>query len=107
MRFLLSSFVSALVPISFPSGTLVVNIIGCFVMGAAAGYAERNLSFHDEWQIFITTGFCGGFTTLSAFAFENLSLLMEKNYLTVVSYILASVACGIGAAFLGFYIMKS
>ena len=93
-------------PHPFPFGTFVVNLVGCFVMGAAVGYADRNLWFNDEWRILITAGFCGGFTTFSAFAFENVSLLCDKNYLTFAAYVFSSVVFGIAAALLGLILTK-
>jgi len=106
LRYLLSTFIVQLLPFPFPFGTFVVNLIGCFVMGAAVGYADRNLWFNDEWRILITAGFCGGFTTFSAFAFENVSLLCDKNYLTFAAYVFSSVVFGIAAALLGLILTK-
>src|SRR5262245_12104381 len=81
-RFLAVSFVVTLLPFTFPFGTFLVNLTGSFIMGAAVGLAERYIWFHQDWRIFLTAGFCGGFTTFSAFAFENIELLLDKNYTT-------------------------
>ena len=107
LRYLLSTLMVGLLPYPFPFGTFVVNLIGCFVMGATVSYAERSLWFHQEWRIFITVGLCGGFTTFSAFALENITLLLDKNYLAFVAYVFASVVLGIGAALAGFLLMRS
>ena len=106
-RFLLVSLTVYLLPFAFPLGTLVVNILGCFVMGAAVGMAERYLWFHHEWRIFLTAGFCGGFTTFSAFAFENVELLLDKNYGTFAAYSIASFVLCILSAFIGLILTKS
>jgi len=85
-RFLLVTFAVHLFPSTFPVGTFLVNVIGSFVIGAAAGVAERNLWFDSPWRVLITAGFCGGFTTFSAFAFENVDLLLNKSYGTFALY---------------------
>jgi fluoride exporter len=54
---------------SFPVGTLVVNLLGCFLLGGIAEYAMRHLSIPPEWRIGITVGFLGAFTTFSTFTF--------------------------------------
>jgi len=106
-RFLLVALTVYLLPFTFPLGTLVVNILGCFVMGAAVGMAERYLWFHHEWRIFLTAGFCGGFTTFSAFAFENVELLLDKNYGTFAAYSIASFVLCILSAFIGLILTRS
>jgi CrcB protein len=105
-RFLLVSLVVTFLPYTFPFGTFVVNILGCFVMGAAVGIAERYVWFHHDWRIFLTAGFCGGFTTFSAFAFENVELLLDKNYGTFAAYSIASFVMCIAAALAGLMLTR-
>ena len=106
-RFLAVSFVVRLLPFTFPFGTFVVNVIGCFVMGAAVGLAERYLWMHHEWRMFLTAGFCGGFTTFSAFAFENVELLLDKNYTIFAGYSLASFVFCLVATFVGLTVVRN
>jgi CrcB protein len=105
-RFLLVSLVVTFLPYTFPFGTFVVNILGCFVMGAAVGIAERYVWFHHDWRIFLTAGFCGGFTTFSAFAFENVELLLDKSYGTFAAYSIASFVLCIAAALAGLMLTR-
>ena len=106
-RFLLVSLIVNLLPYTFPFGTFFVNVLGCFVMGAVVGLAERYIWFHHEWRIFLTAGFCGGFTTFSAFAFENVELLLDKNYGTFAAYSFASFVVCIAAALAGLMLFRS
>ena len=106
-RFLAVPVVVKILPFSFPFGTFFVNLIGCAIMGAVVGFAERSLWFHQDWRVFLTAGFCGGFTTFSAFAFENVELLMSRNYAVFAAYSIASFALCILAAYLGLLLTRS
>lgn len=106
-RFLAVGLIVNLLPFAFPFGTFVVNIVGCFVMGASVGLAERYLWIHHDWRMFLTAGFCGGFTTFSAFAFENVELLLDKNYATFAGYSVASFVVCLAAAFAGLALTRS
>ena len=92
---------------SFPYGTLLVNIVGCFLVGMVFGFANKGNVLSPEWRMFLATGFCGGFTTFSTFAYENMSLLRTGDYLFFGLYILASVVLGIAAVYLGIFVLRS
>ena len=98
--------IASLLPFTFPTGTFAVNIVGSFVMGAAVGMSERYM-IQAEWRIFLTAGFCGGFTTMSAFAFENVTLLIDRYYGTFAVYSIATFIACLAAAFLGFVLTRS
>ena len=106
-RFVLSGWTVSLLPYTFPFGTFLVNILGCFVMGAVVGFAERSLWLNHGWRIFLTAGFCGGFTTFSAFAFENVQLLLDKNYGTFVAYSTLSFVLCLVAALAGLTVTRA
>ncbi|HKP70644.1 MAG TPA: fluoride efflux transporter CrcB [Pyrinomonadaceae bacterium] len=106
-RFLSVSFIVSLLPFTFPFGTFLVNVVGCFAMGVIVGLAERYIWIHHDWRMFLTAGFCGGFTTFSAFAFENVELLVAKNYVTFGAYSLASFVFCLLAAFVGLIATRS
>ena len=105
-RFLASRFIQNNFPSAFPFGTFLVNITGCFLIGLLYGISERSSLFSSGWKMFLTVGFCGGFTTFSTFANENLLLLRDGDFLHVLLYTGLSVFIGIAATFIGVLITK-
>ena len=92
--------------VNFPTGTFVVNILGCFLIGLFNALAEKNNLISTELRLALTTGFCGGFTTFSTFANENMNLLRNGDYTYFSLYIIFSVMLGIGAVILGINTVK-
>ena len=85
----------------FPYGTLVVNIIGCLLLGGIAEYALTHLSIPPEWRIGITTGFLGAFTTFSTFTWETVRLIQEGEWQRASAYLAVSLIGGLLAIFCG------
>ena len=106
-RYLCAVGVARVVLTAFPYGTFAVNIVGCLAIGLVYGLAERFEWFSADLRLFLATGFCGGFTTFSSFAYENIELLQDKDYLTFGAYSALSVALGLGAAVLGLSLAKA
>ena len=106
-RFLSQQLVYKLYPVVFPYGTLAVNLTGCFLIGVFYAMAEKNNLLSPEWRLFLTTGFCGGFTTFSAFTYEGVQMMDNKDYLYLGIYAAVSVATGIAATYLGIWLTKS
>ena len=90
----------------FPSGTLLVNISGCFLIGILWSLIGRSSFGNDDLKLLLMTGFCGGFTTFSAFTMEGIGLLRENKTSFFVIYVAASVIGGLLATFIGFRIFK-
>lgn len=90
----------------FPMATFTVNVLGCLLIGLFMGIFTQNFQFNQNLKLLLITGFCGGYTTFSAFAIENFTLIQNQNYGTALIYILASVVVGILAVVMGFLIMK-
>ena len=105
-RYLLAFYVSKNYPSAFPYGTLLVNLLGCLLIGLVFGLSEKYQWMTGEWRIFLTVGFCGGFTTFSAFAIENVRLLQEGLFLNFVLYTLLSLGVGLLAVVGGFYLSR-
>ncbi|HBK82633.1 MAG TPA: hypothetical protein DDZ41_03405 [Flavobacterium sp.] len=73
-------------------------------MGLLIGYFSKNQN--DFFKLLLVTGFCGGFTTFSAFGLENITLIQNQNYLLAFQYTLISVIFGILAVSIGIFISK-
>lgn len=106
LRYLTSTVVANRWGSLFPYGTFVVNVVGCVVIGIAYGLASRYGWFSPQMRLFLATGVCGGYTTFSAFAYENISLLQGGNYLLALTYIVASVVLCLIATFVGMWFVK-
>ena len=106
-RYLISRYIQESVISSFPFGTFIVNILGCFLLGVFFGISERGDVFNMETRMFLTIGFCGGFTTFSTFSNENLAMIRDGSILQVALYSAGSVFLWILATYLGNLIIKS
>jgi CrcB protein len=105
-RYLCQKWFSENHPHPFPWGTFLVNLLGCFLIGIIYAASEKSAVLSPQTRLLLITGFCGGFTTFSTFAFENMSLLRSGDFLYFSIYIVASVALGIAGVFSGIVIMK-
>lgn len=82
-RYGLTRWVSAGSFTHLPLGTMVVNVAGCLFIGLLYGWFERADVLSPEWRLFLTVGFCGGFTTFSTFVHENYILFLIRQVLVV------------------------
>lgn len=89
-----------------PLGTFAVNIIGSLLIGIILGLFENGTLLSPNWKLFLAVGFCGGFTTFSSFAVENLSFMQADAFFTSVLYIAVSIVLGLAAVYAGFWIAK-
>ena len=91
----------------FPFGTLIVNIVGSFLMGLAAGYFAFRPGIAQHMRLFMTTGVLGGFTTFSAFSLDAALLIERHAYGLAAGYIVGSVAASVSALFFGLAVFRS
>jgi fluoride exporter len=87
----------------FPLGTLVVNLVGCLILGVIAGGVAKS-GWPADTKSLLGTGFCGGLTTFSTFSVETVELVSKKLTATAALYVLVSVALGIALAALGWWL---
>jgi CrcB protein len=92
---------------SFPFATFAVNIVGCFLIGILFALSDRGHLLSPEWRIFLTTGFCGGFTTFSTFSYESMKLIQDGEFLYLGFNTVGSVIVGLGATYLGILLVRS
>jgi len=102
-RYMLGSFIQDRAATAFPVGTFVINIAGSVLLGFFVQIGLASSAFSPEIRFFLTTGFCGGFTTFSTFSYETFKLVEDGEYGTAGVYAASSVVlsvlgCAIGMA---------
>jgi CrcB protein len=103
-RYGLQHLMYKLIPSAFPFGTLLVNIIGCFVIGLIYGSLGKSSWLTEDWKLFLAMGICGGFTTFSSFSHENIKLLQDGQAFQALLYIATSVIIGLTMTYIGILI---
>lgn len=90
----------------FPFGTLIVNVLGSFLMGLLAGYFAFRPGLGQHFRLFLTTGILGGFTTFSAFSLDTALLVERHAYGLAAGYAVGSVAASVSALFFGLAVFR-
>jgi fluoride exporter len=96
-RYGLQEFVRHRAGSSFPTGTLIINILGCLLLGGVAQFGLHHVSLPADWRIGISVGFLGAFTTFSTFGLETVRLLQDGEWTRAVLYVSCSVVGGMFA----------
>ena len=107
MRYLLQVFIEKGAATTFPWGTFVANIAGSFIIGVVFALAEKGNLMNSEWRIFLAVGVCGGFTTFSSFAYNNLTMLKENSFGQLFLNVGGSLFFGILAVYLGIILVRA
>lgn len=81
--------------VAFPAGTLIVNLLGCFLLGEVGQFALNHLSFPPDLRVGLTIGFFGAFTTFSTFGWETVHMLDDGEWIRAIAYVGASVIGGL------------
>ena len=104
-RFLLSKVLNSSSN-GIPYGTFLANILGSLFIGLILGLAVKNDALTQNHTLLLATGFCGGFTTFSTFAYENHVFLKSGDFMNFALYTIGSFVVGFLAVFLGMYLVK-
>ena len=101
LRYVISGYVQRLTQGSFPLGTLIVNVAGCFAIGFLGGYFASPQLVKAEYRPFIMIGILGAFTTFSTYGWETLQMLNSGRWGGVLLNVLMSNGCGLAAVWVG------
>ena len=105
-RYLVNVGAGRLIGMAFPWGTLIVNVVGCFIMGVLIGLGAHRITLTNEARVFMMTGILGGFTTFSAFSADFMLLIERKNFGLATLYLTGSVALSLLAVFAGLHLIR-
>ena len=105
LRFLLGKWLNN-TENGIPFGTFVANILGSLLIGIILGYAAKSDTLNQNQTLLLATGFCGGFTTFSTFAYENHIFLKSGDFTSFALYTITSIVVGFLAVFAGMYLIK-
>jgi fluoride exporter len=106
-RYSLSRFIAKVVTVSFPYGTLLINITGSFILGLFLVWSTERALVDPRWRLLVAIGFCGSYTTFSSYAFESFSLFEQGHYILFASNVLANNVLCITGVLAGAIIARS
>jgi fluoride exporter len=106
-RYLMQSWAAARWGSGFPLGTVLVNVIGSFILGFFMTAATQRAAISTNWRLFISVGLLGGYTTFSSFTYETLALLQGDRWLASLLYFGGNVVIGLLAAFAGILLARA
>jgi len=105
LRFVIGKYLNSTAS-GIPYGTFLANILGSLLIGIILGLAAKNSTLSQSQTVLLATGFCGGFTTFSTFAYENHVFLKSGDFTSFALYTIASFVIGFFAVFIGLYLVK-
>ena len=101
LRFIVGKLCHAIAVTTFPWGTFVVNVVGSLLIGIFFGLAERGNVISASMNVFLITGFCGGFTTFSSFSDDIYLLLQQRHWVLGAVYVVSSLTLGLAMVWAG------
>ncbi len=103
LRYLIGKQLTSTDGIQFPWGTFTVNLFGSLIIGSVLGYLAVKHKLSNDFILFAVAGFCGGFTTFSAFAHESFQFLKNGHTNLFFYYVAASIIFGLVCVWLGYF----
>jgi CrcB protein len=94
-RYGLQGFIQVRTGGTFPYGTLLINLSGCFLLALIGQLTLNRLVIPPEWRVAVAVGFFGGYTTFSSFGWETAKMLEDGEWVAATTYVLASVVAGL------------
>lgn len=105
-RYAVSLWAAARLGTSFPYGTLIANVAGCFIIGLFMTIVTERFIANPYWRLLITTGFLGGFTTFSSYSYETFKLLEDTGADAAFYNLAANLVVGLLATWLGIKVVR-
>jgi len=106
LRFIIGKYMNS-TETGIPWGTFTANILGSLIIGVILGFAAKNDALSSNQTLLLATGFCGGFTTFSSFAYENHVFLKSGDFTSFALYTIGSFIIAFLAVYAGLFIAKS
>jgi CrcB protein len=100
-RYLVSVWAAERFGADFPYGTLIVNVVGCFIIGIFMTLTTERFIVNPYWRLLITVGFVGGLTTFSSFSYETFRVLEDSNMIMALYNIGLNLLLGFAATWIG------
>jgi CrcB protein len=101
LRFAVGNWAAERFGVEFPYGTFLINVSGAFAIGIVLAFIGERVGLNPLWRLFFATGFLGGYTTFSSYAWEALVLVQDGDWLPAAAYVLGSNAVGFLGVWLG------
>ncbi|HJL79853.1 MAG: CrcB family protein [Gammaproteobacteria bacterium] len=105
-RYAVTSLIDKSSTVSFPLGTVIVNLIGCFMIGLVSGYFSQKVGDQTQLFFFLTIGCLGGFTTFSAVALESQVFIQNGEFIKMLAYVGLQTLLGILLCLIGYNLLK-